>query len=102
MFVLANLVTTVAGLLSLVINLYIFVVIVAAFLSWVNPDPYNAIVRTLRALTEPVFYRVRKWFPFVMIGGMDLSPIAVLIFLQLLNGVVVQSLLQLGLKLVGV
>ncbi|MBQ8744608.1 MAG: YggT family protein [Mailhella sp.] len=102
MFVLANLVTTVAGLLSLVINLYIFVVIVAAFLSWVNPDPYNAIVRTLRALTEPVFYRVRKWFPFVMIGGMDLSPIAVLIVLQLLNGVVVQSLLQLGLKLVGV
>ena len=102
MFVLANLVTTVAGLLSLVINLYIFVVIVAAFLSWVNPDPYNAIVRTLRALTEPVFYRVRKWFPFVMIGGMDLSPIAVLIVLQLLNGVVVQSLMQLGLKLSGV
>ena len=60
MFVFANLVTTVAGLLSLVINLYIFVIIVAAFLSWVNPDPYNAIVRTLRALTEPVLYRVRN------------------------------------------
>ena len=41
MFVFANLVTTVAGLLSLVINLYIFVVIVAAFLSWVKPDPYK-------------------------------------------------------------
>ena len=64
MFVLANLVTTVAGLLSLVINLYIFVIIVAAFLSWVNPDPYNAIVRTLRALTEPVLYRILKHLPF--------------------------------------
>ena len=102
MFVFANLVTTVAGLLSMVINLYIFVIIVAAFLSWVNPDPYNAIVRTLRALTEPVFYRIRKWFPFVMVNRIDLSPIVALVALQLLNGVVVQSLLQLGLKLTGV
>jgi YggT family protein len=102
MFVFANLVTTVAGLLSLVINLYIFVIIVAAFLSWVKPDPYNAIVRTLRALTEPVFYRIRKQLPFVVVNGIDLSPIVALIALQLLNGVVVQSLLQLGLKLIGV
>ena len=102
MFVFANLVTTGAGLLSLVINLYIFVIIVAAFLSWVKPDPYNAIVRTLRALTEPVFYRIRKTFPFVMISGIDLSPIVALVALQLLNGVVVQSLLQLGQRLAGV
>ncbi len=102
MFVFANLVSTVAGLLSLIINLYIFVVIVAAFLSWVRPDPYNAIVRTLRALTEPVFYRIRKAFPFVMVNGIDLSPIVALVALQLLNGVVVQSLLQLGLRLAGV
>ena len=102
MFVFANLVTTVAGLLGLVINLYIFVIIVAAFLSWVKPDPYNAIVRTLRALTEPVFYRIRKTFPFVMISGIDLSPIVALVALQLLNGVVVQSLLQLGQRLAGV
>ena len=102
MFVFANLVTTVAGLLSLVIILYIFVVIVAAFLSWVKPDPYNPIVRTLRSLTEPVFYHIRKTFPFVMLNGIDLSPIVALVALQLLNGVVVQSLLQLGLRLAGV
>ena len=102
MFVFANLVTTVAGLLSMVINLYIFVIIVAGFLSWVNPDPYNAIVRTLRALTEPVLCRVRKHMPFVMVNGLDLSPIVVLVALQLVNGVVVQSLMQLGLKLSGV
>ncbi len=102
MFVFANLVTTVAGLLSLVINLYIFVIIVAAFLSWVNPDPYNAIVRTLRTLTEPVLYRIRKHLPFVMVSGIDLSPIVALVALQLLNGVVVQSLHQLGMRLAGV
>ena len=102
MFVFANLVTTVAGLLSLVINLYIFVIIVAAFLSWVKPDPYNAIVRTLRALTEPVFYRIRTPVPFGLLRGIDLSPIGALVARQLLNGVVVQSLLQLGQRLAGV
>ncbi|MBQ4616495.1 MAG: YggT family protein [Mailhella sp.] len=102
MFVFANLVTTVAGLLSLVINLYIFVIIISAFLSWVNPDPYNGIVRTIRALTEPVFYRIRKMLPFVMLNGMDLSPVVALVALHLLNGVVVQSLMQLGLKFAGV
>ena len=54
MFVVGNLLMTVARLLQIVINLYTFVIIVAALLSWVNPDPYNPIVRTLRALTEPV------------------------------------------------
>lgn len=102
MFVFANLITTVAGLLGLIINLYIFVIIVAAFISWVNPDPYNGIVRTLRQLTEPVLYRVRKKLPFVMVNGIDLSPIVVLVALHLLNGVVVQSLLQLGHSMIGV
>ena len=76
-----------------------FVVLVAAFLSWVNPDPYNVIVRTLKAATEPVFYRVRKYCPFVMINGIDLSPLVVLLVLQIVNGVVVQSLLQIGARL---
>ena len=60
MFVVGNLLMTVARLLQIVINLYTFVIIVAALLSWVNPDPYNPIVRTLRALTEPIYYRIRK------------------------------------------
>ena len=59
-------------------------------------------MRTLRALHEPVLYRVRKHMPFDMVNGIDLSPIVVLVALQLLNGVVVQSLMQLGLKLAGV
>ena len=99
MFVLANLVTTVAGLLEFVINFYMFVIIVAAFLGWVNPDPYNVIVRTLRSATEPVFFRIRKYLPFVMVNGFDMSPIVALLALQLVNGVIVRSLLQLGLRL---
>ncbi|MBP3731327.1 MAG: YggT family protein [Mailhella sp.] len=91
--------TTIAGLLSLVINAYNFIIIIAAFMSWINPDPYNPIVRTVRAMTEPLFYRIRSRFPFVMINGFDLSPILVLVVLQLFNGVVVQSLHQYGVSL---
>lgn len=96
MFIVGNLLTTVASLLQMLINLYTIVIIVSALISWVNPDPYNPIVRTLRMLTEPVFYRIRSWFPFVVVGGLDLSPILVLLALQLFNGVVVASLYQLG------
>lgn len=96
MFVVGNLLMTLARLLQIVVNLYTFVIIISALLSWVNTDPYNPIVRTLRALTEPVYYRIRKWLPFVFIGGLDLSPIIVLLVLQLFNGVVAASLFQLG------
>ena len=46
------------------------------------------------ALTEPVFYKVRKFLPFTLVGGLDLSPIVVLIIIQLLQTIVVRSLFQ--------
>lgn len=92
MIIIGNLLSTVASILGSVISVYSLIVIVAALISWVNPDPYNPIVRTLRMLTEPVFYRIRKWLPFVYIGGVDLSPLVLLLALQLVQGVVVNSL----------
>ncbi|MGJ3523625.1 YggT family protein [Nitratidesulfovibrio sp. D1] len=94
MFVFSNLLIGVARVLDAVLNLYFWIVIVAAVLSWVNPDPYNPIVRILRNLTEPVFYRVRKWIPFTYVGGLDLSPVVVLLAIQFINAVVIQSLYQ--------
>lgn len=94
MFVFSNLVFGVARVLDAVLELYVWVVIVAVVLSWVNPDPYNPIVRVLRNLTEPVFYRVRKWLPFTYVGGLDLSPLVVVLAIQLVKGVVIRSLYQ--------
>lgn len=94
MFVFSNLVIGVAGVLDAVLSLYFWIVIISALLSWVNPDPYNPIVRILRNLTEPVFYRVRKWIPFTMVGGLDLSPVVVLLAIQFVKAVVVRSLYQ--------
>ncbi len=65
--------------IDLALGIYVLIVIVSALISWVNPDPYNPIVRFLRSVTEPVFYRVRKTLPFVMLGGFDLSPIVVIL-----------------------
>ena len=92
MFVVGNLLMTIARLLETVINLYTIVIIISALLSWVNPDPYNPVVRVLRSLTEPLYYRIRKRFPFVFVNGLDLSPLVVLLILQLFNGVVITCL----------
>lgn len=93
-FVLGNFLLTVAGILDSILTVYSIIIFVACLITWVNPDPYNPIVRILRTLTEPVFYRIRKWIPFVVVGGLDLSPIALLIFIQLTKGVIIQSLYQ--------
>ncbi len=91
---LSNIVYGVASVLQGLLTVYFWVVIIAALLSWVRPDPYSPVVRTLSALTEPVFYRVRKYLPFTFVGGLDLSPVVVLVVIQLLQTIVVRTLLQ--------
>lgn len=63
LFVLGNILFAVARVLDTLLTLYFWVVIISALLTWVRPDPYNPVVRTLNALTEPVLYRIRKWLP---------------------------------------
>jgi len=65
--------------------LYIWIIIIASFLSFVRPDPYNPIVQLLTRLTEPVFSFIRKKFPFVVMGGIDLSPLIIIFGLQFLD-----------------
>ncbi len=75
----------VAETLHMVINLYIWIVIIASLLSFVRPDPHNPIVQALYRLTEPVLAFIRKKMPFVLVSGIDLSPLVVLIGLQLVD-----------------
>ncbi len=76
------LLSTLSFLIGWMVRLYTFVIIGAVLVSWVNADPWNPIVRFLRAATEPVFRWVRRVLPFVVIGGLDLSPLVVLVGLQ--------------------
>jgi len=75
----------VAQTLHTIINIYIWIIIIAALLSFVRPDPYNPIVQALHRLTEPVFGFVRRKMPFVVFSGIDLSPLVVIIVLQLID-----------------
>jgi len=86
----------VAVALSGLLTLYFWVLVIAAVLSWVNPDPYNPIVRFLRAVTEPVLNQVRRKLPFVYAGGIDFSPLVVILAIQAIQMIVVPTLFRLA------
>ena len=70
-----------------VINLYTWIILIRALISWVSPDPRNPIVRLLVQVTEPVLRPLRKLLPPHKLGGLDLSPmIAILLLVFLRNG----------------
>lgn len=79
------------GIVHSLITIYIWVVIIAALLSWVRPDPYNPIVQVLARLTEPAYAFVRRLFPTVF-NGIDLAPIIIIIGLQVLDVILVNLL----------
>jgi YggT family protein len=80
-------------IISLFFQIYIFIVIARALVSWVNPDPYNPIVRFLYNATEPVLSRMRRYLP-LQIGGIDLSPIALLIALSVVEQILLRLIVQ--------
>lgn len=91
MFILANFFNAVAIVLYHALNIYFWIVIAGAVLSWVSPDPYNPIVRFINSATEPVFYQIRKRLP-VNLGGIDISPIIVILAIYFLQAFLVKSL----------
>ena len=95
MFLVANLIEACAEILGEVLNLYMIVIFIRALLSWVNPDPYNVIVRLLYRVTEPVLRLVRRWIP-LRNFGIDLSPVIVILAIMFLKKFLVQSLFQLA------
>ena len=70
--------------ISIVINLYMWVVIIAALITWVQPNPYNPIVRFLWNVTEPVYRWIRRYIPRVF-AGFDIAPIILILALQFLE-----------------
>ena len=98
MFILANLLNAVASVLDMLLTLYMWIVIVQAIVSWVNPDPFNPIVRFLYQVTEPVFYRIRRALPLVF-GGMDLTPVVVILAIVFMKSFLVTTLHQLACRL---
>jgi YggT family protein len=97
MFVASNLILAVTRLFELVLWAYFWIIIARAVLSWVNPDPYNPIVRFLYRVTEPVLRPIRERLP--SFSGLDLSPMIVLLAIYFLESFLVGSLRDLALSL---
>ena len=77
------LVYTLREFASLILNFIFWAVLIRVILSWVAPDPYNPVVRVVIQITEPLMAPVRRLLPDM--GGLDLSPLIVLLGVQLLK-----------------
>lgn len=76
---------SVVDILDMVIRAYIFVIIAAALISWVRPDPFNPIVQLLYRLSAPAYNLIRKLKIPTVFGGIDIAPIIILLALEFIN-----------------
>lgn len=89
----SNFLAAIAFVVNVILEIYVWLIVARAVISWVSPDPYNPIVRFLYSATEPVLRPARKYIP-PLGGTLDISPIVVLILLIFLQRAVVRSLQQ--------
>ena len=98
MFIVSNFLIAIAKIIDIGLSLYMWLIIIRAIISWVNPDPYNTLVRFLHAATEPILYPIRRRLP-LFFGGFDFSPVLVIMAIFFIQTFFVQSLLQLAVRM---
>ena len=92
--IVTNLILAIANVLNLILSLFVWLIIIRALISWFNPDPYNTLFQFLYRITEPVLSIVRNAMP--NLGGIDISPIVVLLAVEFLKSFLIKSLVQLA------
>ncbi len=95
MFILGNFVTAVVKIIDIALTLYMWIIIIRAVISWVNPDPYNRLVIFLYRATEPVLAPIRRWLPLRNLG-IDISPLIVIAIIIFIQSFLLKSLLELA------
>lgn len=99
MYIIGYFLMAVAKVLDIVLIAFMWIVIARALLSWVNPDPFNPIVRFIHNVTEPILSPIRRRIP-VNIGGIDFSPILIFMAIIFLRTFLVSSLSRMAMSLV--
>jgi len=95
MFVFGNILYGIAEVLDIVLNVYMWVIVIRALISWVNPDPYNPIVQILTKMTEPVLRPIRKLVPPYKVG-IDFSPLIAVLIIVFLRAALIKTLFRLA------
>lgn len=97
MFVAGNILQGLAYVLDTVLFLYMWLIIIRALISWVNPDPWNPIVQFLSRATDPVLIVIRRRVG--VLGGIDVSPLLAILLIMFLQYAVVQTIRDIGFRL---
>ncbi len=100
MFVFGDLIVAAANILDYILGIYKWILLIVVLLSWVNPDPYNPVVRFLHSITEPVLRPIRRMIGHTF-GPLDISPIIVFLIIMFIQGFFIRSLMKIGYKLGG-
>ena len=84
-------------LISLLINIFLFAILIQVILSWINPGTLNPAVGLIHSLTEPLLGPVRRRMPDM--GGLDLSPMVVMLGLVVLEMLLIPPVKDLVVRL---
>jgi YggT family protein len=94
MFIIGNLLQAIAFILNTALTIYMWIIIISSLLTWVNPDPYNPIVRFLYTVTDPVLRPIRRRLGMTM--GIDISPLIVILAIMFARSFIVKTLYDLA------
>jgi len=100
MFVFGDLIVSIAKILDILLGMYKWIIIISALISWVNPDPYNPVVRFLYMVTDPVLRPIRRLIGY-RLGPIDISPLIVIIAIIFLQSFLIKTLMKIGLQFGG-
>ena len=100
MFIFGNFIIAVANILDIILGIYKWIVIIAALISWVNPDPYNPVVKLLYSVTDPLFKPIRRLIGY-RLGPVDISPLIIIFAIIFIQRFLITSLIEIGFKMKG-
>lgn len=88
----AAILLAVPEMISLIINIFLFAILIGVIISWINPGSYNPAISLIHSLTEPLLAPVRRRMP--QMGGLDLSPMVVMVGLVVLEMLLIPPIRQ--------
>jgi YggT family protein len=98
MFVFGNLLSGIAYILDMLLNMYFWLIFARAILSWIRPDPYNPVVRIVTKLVDPVTYRISRIIP-TRIGAIDIAPFVLMLAIIFAQKFLVATLFDFGARM---
>ena len=91
----SDIILGIGDILLTLINIYIWVIIIAGLITWVNPDPRNQLVQILYRLSEPAYRLVHRYIPTIF-NGIDLAPLVIVVILQIVMVLLKAGLIRLA------